>query len=98
MNEMAFARMVSVQFKPGKREEAIERIDDAPGGQEDVRGFRGIHAFLSLDDPNVATLVTLRDADEALNASRDEIFQRVMKDLEPFIDVALEVMSDPMGR
>jgi quinol monooxygenase YgiN len=88
---MAFARLVNTKFKPGKRDEAIRIIDDAP--KEEVDGFKGILALLSIDDPNSATLISVWDSEESLNASQKSIFQDIMAATENLREGPLDVKN-----
>jgi heme-degrading monooxygenase HmoA len=81
---VAFARMLSTKFKPGKREEAIKIIDDSP--KEEVEGFKGILALLPVDDPNSATIISIWDSEDTLIASQEGIFQEIMKATEDLRD------------
>lgn len=72
--------MITTRFKPGTREEAIRIIDKAP--KEEVRGFAGIIALLHEDDPDSATVISMWDSEDALNASEKGVFQDVMRATE----------------
>jgi quinol monooxygenase YgiN len=74
--DVAYARLINQKFKPGKREEAIKIIDDVP--KERVKGFQGILALLSVDDPDSATLISVWDSEDTLMASQKGIFQDIM--------------------
>ncbi len=82
--KVAYARLLNTKFKSGKREEALKIVDDAP--KEDVEGFKGILALLSVDDPNSATIISVWDSEAALNASQKGIFQDIMKATEHLRD------------
>jgi quinol monooxygenase YgiN len=89
---MAFARMVNTKFKPGTRDEAIKIIDASP--KEKVKGFQGILALLPMDDPNSATLISVWDSEESLNASQKGIFQDIMNATEDLRDGPMEVKNE----
>jgi heme-degrading monooxygenase HmoA len=74
--------MVTTKFKPGMREEALKVIDEGP--KEKVRGFSGILALLHEDDPDSATILSVWDSEETLNASEQGIFRDLMKATEEY--------------
>jgi heme-degrading monooxygenase HmoA len=83
--------MVSTKFKAGKRDEAIRIIDGFP--KEDVKGFEGILTLLPVDDPNSATIISVWDSEDSLNASQKSIFQDIMKATENLRDGPLDVRN-----
>lgn len=89
--DVAYARLLNTKFKPGKRDEALEIIDDAP--KERVEGFKGILALLSVDDPDSATIISVWDSEDTLNASQKGIFQDIMKATENLRDGPMEMKN-----
>jgi quinol monooxygenase YgiN len=77
---MSYARVVTAKFKPGKREEALRIIDGGPKEREE--GFSGILALIHEDDPDSATIISLWDSEDTLNASEQGIFRNLMKATE----------------
>ncbi len=88
---VAFARMLSTKFKPGKREEALKILDDSP--KEKVEGFMGILAFLHEDDPDSATIISVWDSKETLDSSAKGIFKNIMDDTEDLREATPDVKS-----
>jgi quinol monooxygenase YgiN len=93
---MTYARIVTAKFKPGKREEGMRIIDEFKGYAEDPKGFQGILALLSTDDPDVATLVTMWDSEETLDTSREGIFNKVMVELEELLEGPVDVHNQKL--
>jgi quinol monooxygenase YgiN len=77
---MSYARLVTAKFKPGMREEAIKIIDGGP--KEAEKGFSGILTLLHEDDPDSATIISMWDSEDSLNASEQSIFRDLMKATE----------------
>ncbi len=91
MINLAYARMVNTKFKPGKREDALKIIDAGP--KQDVKGFVGILALLDEDDPNSATIISVWDSKETLDASAKGIFKDLMDDTKDLREGPPEVKN-----
>ena len=75
MTILVLARMSIWHFKEGKREGAFTELDSILSSlTRDVGGFRGYLSMLSHDDPNLATILTLWQDEEALKASEKGVF------------------------
>lgn len=73
--ELVFGRISEWHFKRGKREEAFSELDIILNtSTRHTPGFRGYISMLSHDDPNLATVLTLWQDIESLEASEKGVF------------------------
>lgn len=69
---MSYARLLTIKIRPGRKEEAIEIIDDF--GKQPAEGFEGMLVLLPTDDPDRVTFITLWDSERSmLNSQRDVV-------------------------
>jgi quinol monooxygenase YgiN len=75
VNSMVLVRMSVWEFKKGKREEAFLELDHILNtATRNSSGFRGYISLLSHEDPNLVTILTLWQDEEALKASEKAVF------------------------
>jgi len=76
-------------FKKGKREEAFAELDLILNSlSQKAPGFRGYMSLLSKDNPNVATILTLWQDVESLEASEKGVFAEAKAKVKNYIDKA----------
>lgn len=84
---MVLARMSLWHFKMGKREEAFLELDRILNTlAQDAEGFRGYMSLLSHEDPDLATILTLWQDEEALKKSEKEVFARAIKKVQDSLE------------
>ncbi len=77
MNFMVLARMSFWNFKAGKRDEGFAELDKILNTlAQDSEGFRGYMSLLSQENPNLVTILTLWQDEEALKKSELDVFAR----------------------
>lgn len=84
---MVLARMSFWNFKAGKREEGFAELDKILNTlAQDAEGFRGYMSLLSFEDPNVVTILTLWQDEDALKKSEADVFVRATKKVEDSLE------------
>jgi heme-degrading monooxygenase HmoA len=72
---LVLARLSVWHFKKGQRKDAFSELDGILNTlTRNTRGFRGYMSLLSQDDPNAATILTLWQDEECLEASEKDVF------------------------
>jgi heme-degrading monooxygenase HmoA len=74
---VVLARMSFWNFKAGKREEGFAELDKILNTlAQDSEGFRGYMSLLSQENPNLVTILTLWQDEDALKKSELDVFAR----------------------
>jgi heme-degrading monooxygenase HmoA len=80
---MVLARMSFWYFKAGKREEGFVELDKILNTlAQDSKGFRGYMSLLSHENPNLVTILTLWQDEEALKKSELDVFARATQKVQ----------------
>ncbi len=58
------------------KDKALGKIDELGDDLKDAKGFEGMLAFSSLDDPNSVTMLTLWESEESMRDSENTAFKR----------------------
>ncbi|HUJ84186.1 MAG TPA: antibiotic biosynthesis monooxygenase [Candidatus Acidoferrales bacterium] len=83
---MVLARISKFHFKEGKREDGFSELDLMLNERtREAKGFRGFISFLSLENTNVALIVTLWEDEESLTASEKAVFADAVEKVLPFL-------------
>ena len=92
--KMLFARLSVWTFKKGQREKGLNFLNESSSdAARSTEGFRGILQFLSEEEPDCATLITLWESDEARNNSSKGVFKDATKGLESYVECPPEVSN-----
>jgi heme-degrading monooxygenase HmoA len=84
---LVLARMSFWTFKKGKREEGFSELDKILNTlAQDSEGFRGYMSLLSYDSPNLVTILTLWQDDDALKKSEQGVFLRATQKVQEFLE------------
>ena len=85
--ELVLARISVWHFKKGKRGEALTELDNILSNlTQQEEGFRGYISMFSLDNENTATILTLWQDQESLNASEKAIFTGKIKKVQELLE------------
>jgi heme-degrading monooxygenase HmoA len=88
---MVVARLVKYYFKEGKREDGFTEVDLAVNKRaRNSKGFRGYISLFSYDEENVATILTMWQDVESLQAS-EEVFSLDVEKFMRFLEKKPEV-------
>jgi heme-degrading monooxygenase HmoA len=88
---MVVARLVKYYFKEGKREDGFMEVDLAVNKRaRNSKGFRGYISLFSYDEENVATILTMWQDVESLQAS-EEVFSLDVEKFMRFLEKKPEV-------
>jgi quinol monooxygenase YgiN len=90
---MAFARLATVRFKPGKREEGLRVISRFKEEAERTEGFLDLLYLLSEDEPDVARLISVWDSEATMHSSEKGVFRSAMEMTEDLRDGPFEVKN-----
>ena len=86
---MVLARISIWHFKKGKREEGFAELDRILNtSTRHTSGFRGYISLLSKEDSNKATVLTLWQDQNSLEASEKGVFTSAIKKVEDAIESA----------
>jgi hypothetical protein len=81
-------------FKNGQREKGLNFLDESSSdAARSSKGYRGYLQFLSEEDPNCATIITLWESNEARKNSSKGVFKNAAKGLEPYIECPPDVSN-----
>lgn len=88
---MTYARTVDVRFKPGKRDQAIDIVNQVGPGVENTKGYEGMLILTPTDDSENVHFVVLWDSEETMLDSEKGVMRRVMDATRDLMDGEPEI-------
>ena len=84
---MVLARMSIWHFKKGKRDEGFAELDLLLNSlSQSTQGFRGYMSLLSKENSNSATVLTLWQDEQALEASEKGVFTKAIAKVQALLE------------
>ncbi len=74
---MVYANLVTWKLKPEMEEKWLESIDRMTEEGKNTKGFKGIFAFDSVNEPNTTYILSLWDSEESLDAAMEGIIKDI---------------------
>lgn len=84
---LVLVRMSTWHFKKGKRDEGFAELDLILNSlAQNTKGYRGYLSMLSKDDSNEATVLTLWQDEESLEASEKGVFAQAIAKVQTLLE------------